>query len=296
MNIRVSFNNKADIKDYIKKCERRFSLMMEECTEKIKEKKNLKFITLSGPTCSGKTTVSHIITRALEEGGHRVSVVSIDDYFFDREILNARKVLDYDSVATIDLELLAETVEALEAGKMAQIPIFDFNSGKRTGFKTLEPQAGEIVIFEGIQALYPEVSGLFDKNDTLGIYISVAQEACFGKVCVSAREQRLLRRLVRDCKKRSSTPEFTLTLWKSVCENEDKSILPYEKYCDIRLDSLLGYELSVLKERVLPLLAQIGEDSEHGAYARELEKIFDGVESIEANLVPSDSLFMEFIP
>ncbi|MBE6606451.1 MAG: hypothetical protein E7635_05400 [Ruminococcaceae bacterium] len=296
MDIRIRFDSKADIKQYVSECESCFDLQMDNCVKTIKSKEDLKFITLSGPTCSGKTTASEIITRELEKSGHKVSVVSIDDYFYDRNVLNSKKVLDYDSVDTIDLALLSETVEALEDGRSADIPIFDFKSGNRVGYRTYTPDSSEVIIFEGIQAVYPQVSCLFDKNDTLGIYISVANDAMFDDMCVDARTVRLLRRLVRDCKKRSSTPEFTLTLWESVCKNEDISIFPYENDCDIKLDSLLGYEFSVIKDRVLPLLGEIDEGSIHFQKARELEKIFVNIQSVDSSFVPHDSLFREFIP
>ncbi len=296
MDIRIRFDNKEDIKQYVNECESNFSSQMDSCVKTIKSKENLKFITLSGPTCSGKTTASDIITHELEKSGHKVSVVSIDDYFFDRDVLNSKKVLDYDSVDTIDLALLSETVDALENGRSADIPIFDFKSGNRTGYRTYTPECGEVIIFEGIQAVYPQVSCLFDKNDTLGIYISVANDAVFDDMRVDARTVRLLRRLVRDCKKRSSTPQFTLALWESVCKNEDVSILPYENTCDIKLDSLLGYELSVIKDRVLPLLRSIDKDSVHFQKARELEKIFVNIQSVDSSFVPVNSLFREFIP
>ncbi len=293
--IRTHFENEEQIREYINECENRFTRDMNACTELLLKDEGVKFITLSGPTCSGKTTSAHIIVEALEGAGHRVKVVSIDDFFLERDFLNSKEKLDYDSVETIDLALLKEVIDGIEDGREVLIPHFDFGSGHRTHYDKYTPINGGITIFEGIQALYPQVSSLFDKNDTLSIYISVAQDMCFDGVTVDARTVRLIRRLSRDCESRGVTPDFTLTLWASVCENEDSSIFPYKDTCDYKLDSLLGYELSVLKESVLSLLSRVASDSVNSTKARELEQLLHSIQAVDASFVPECSLLNEFI-
>lgn len=293
--IKTRFESEREKKIYVDRCEARFEADMAECVRSLLQNKSLKFITLSGPTCSGKTTAAHIIVDALEAAGHKVKVVSIDDFFYERDFLDSRAELDYDSVETIDLELLKTVVDGIEEGKSVEIPHFDFASGHRTHFDTYSPVPGGVTLFEGIQAVYPEVSVLFDKSDTVSIYISVAQDINFDNVTVDARTVRLMRRLVRDCKKRGATPEFTLTLWKSVCSNEDRSILPYKDLCDYKLDSLLGYELGALKKPLLALLVQVGKESIHAKRVSELKDIIDRVDSIDVEMLPEKSLFYEFI-
>ncbi|MBQ7822484.1 MAG: hypothetical protein IJ391_09425 [Clostridia bacterium] len=295
MDILTHFENEEKIKEYINACETRFKKEISLCVHRLTEDRSLRFITLGGPSCSGKTTAAHIIVDALENAGRSVKVVSIDDFFLERELLNRREILDYDSVETIDLELLKQTVDLIENGESVNLPKFDFVTGSRTGYTRYDPMPESITVFEGIQAVYPEIVSLFDKNDTRSIYISVAQDMCFDDITVDARTVRLLRRLVRDCKKRGTAPEFTLTLWESVCANEDKSILPYKDGCDFKLDSLLGYELSLLKTPALALLAEIEKDSVHSTKARELESLLSRVCAVDALYVPKDSLFNEFI-
>lgn len=295
LNILTHFENEEKIREYIEQCERGFRARIDDCVRSLISDSSLKFITLSGPTCSGKTTAASMIVQRLEAAGYKVGAVSIDDFFFDRAVLDRRGVLDYDSIDTIDLELLADVIVGIEQNEPVMIPMFDFQKGKRNGYRRYKTDAHSITIFEGIQAVYPEVVKLFDKNDTKSIYISVAQDVSFDGKCADARTVRLLRRLVRDHIRRSAAPEFTLTLWKSVCENEDRSILPYKDSCDLKIDSLLGYELSVLREPVTKLLSQIEEGDRNYKTACELIKLFESVTPIDASFVPQDSLFCEFI-
>ena len=293
--IKTRFESEREKKIYVDRCEARFEKDMAECVKSLAKNKSLKFITLSGPTCSGKTTAAHIIVDALEAAGHNVKVVSIDDFFYERDFLDSKEELDYDSVDTIDLELLRTVVDRIENGRSVEIPHFDFASGHRTHFDTYTPVPGGVTLFEGIQAVYPGVSGLFDKSDTVSIYISVARDIEFDDVRVDARTVRLMRRLVRDCKKRGATPEFTLTLWRSVCANEDSSILPYKDSCDYKLDSLLGYELSALKAPLLDLLERVDRQGVNAKRANELMAIVDRVDGIDTEILPDGSLFHEFI-
>ena len=296
MEIRTHFIDENDVVNYISQCEKRFEKQMDNCLEKLKNRENLKFITLSGPTCSGKTTASHIITRELENEGYELTVISIDDYFIDRDILNSRHVLDYDSIDTIDLELFSKNLSDLKNDRVTELPVFDFVSGKRTGFKKHEPLSHEIIIFEGIQAVYGEISSLFDKKDTVSIYISVEDSMKLCGNIIDARTQRLLRRLSRDTRTRGTTTEFTLTLWESVSANEDKNILPNAGSANIKLNSLLGYELSVLKNILIPLFDTIDVGSVHYDTAKKLKTILESVQPIDEKYVPKDSLFCEFIP
>lgn len=295
MNILTHFENIEKAREYVTACESTFRKRCDECVKRVLSQDGLKIITLSGPTCSGKTTAAHMLVRELERAGHDVEVISIDDFFYDRQRLNMREKLDYDSVETIDLELLQSVACGIEHGERVKLPIFDFMRGERVGYRDFAVSDNTVTLFEGIQAVYPEVSCMFDKKDTCGIYISVQEDMHAEDMTVDARTVRLMRRLLRDSKKRSSSICFTLRLWQSVCENEDRAILPYEHTSDIRLNSLIGYELSLLKEPLLPLLGAALDDGIHTGRINELRELLLRVDAIEASLVPQDSLLREFI-
>lgn len=295
MNIVTHFNSKEDILNYIDKCEQNFKINFRKCVDSILKSGEVRFIMLSGPTCSGKTTAAKMLTEALENAGHRVGLISIDDFFFNRADLDKRERLDYDSVAALDLELLENSVKLIRDYKPVDLPIYDFKYGRRSGSRVYKTAPGDVTIFEGIQAVYPEVVSLFDKRETKSIYISVSDEAFIEREQINGRNVRLMRRILRDYINRSTTPSFSLKLWKSVCENEDRAIIPNKDKCDYQIDSLLGYDFGVLKVPVCTLLKEVAYNDENIALARELTDILNKVDMIPEEYIPADSLFNEFV-
>ena len=100
-----------------------------------------------------------------------------------------------------------------------------------------------MLIVEGIHALNPVlVSGLGDTG-FLRIYISVLTELVEGEETVlSARDCRLIRRIVRDQRHRGSPMEETLDMWESVCRGEERWIQPFAQTADAMIDSMHYYE------------------------------------------------------
>lgn len=294
MEIKTRFDSETQKIEYVALCEKEFSEAVNNCVNELDKTEGLKFITLSGPTCSGKTTAAQILVDEMSKRGKKVGVISIDDFYLERRVLDLRGKLDYDSVDTIDLEMLKQVIDGIEDGETVRIPIYSFISGERTGYRDYDGSPG-ITLFEGIQAIYPEIRELFDKDDTKSVYISVETGVSVNGIEVSARTVRLFRRLVRDFAKRSSSPEFTLKLWESVSANEDASILPYEDLSDYKIDSLMGYEISVIKEPLLKLLDMIRPDSAYYDYVQNIKKIFDGAETLSASYLPENSLYREFV-
>lgn len=294
MKIKTGFASEEEKREYVKLCEDRFKESVYECAKCLSEDAFLRFITLSGPTCSGKTTAAEIIVDVMSKLGKRVGVISIDDFYYERSLLDSRGTLDYDSVDTIDLELLKSVIDGIERGEAVDIPVYSFKSGKREGYRKYDGK-NKVTLFEGIQAIYPEVRELFDHNDTKSIYISVENSIEVNGTVVSARTVRLFRRIVRDFGKRASSPEFTLKLWESVAANEDRSILPYENCCDYKIDSFMGYEISMIKKPLLELIDTIGDNSAYFDCAQSIKRIFDGVENLSTDYLPENSLYREFL-
>ena len=72
--------------EWIKRCEERFSERFNDIAEDICSR-GLRIVRLFGPTCSGKTTSAEILISLFEGFGKRAHVISIDDFFYDKEIL-----------------------------------------------------------------------------------------------------------------------------------------------------------------------------------------------------------------
>ncbi|MBR2340531.1 MAG: hypothetical protein IKA74_06860 [Clostridia bacterium] len=297
---KYKFSDESEKREYVHECDGVFEAQLDSAVEKISEIESLRVITLSGPTCSGKTTTAAKLVSELTAKGKKVHVISIDDFYYNRDFLveRAKKEgtsLDFESVRTIDLHALSEVIEEIFDKDFVILPKYDFESGTRKSEQRLEIDDSDIFIFEGIQALYPEVTALLSHHNFVSVYVSVAESLSVGSAVFDANEVRFFRRLVRDYNFRGSSPEFTFEIWKSVRENEDKNIYPYCTGCDVRLNSLLGYDISMLKPYLIPLLDSIESGSEYYGIAQDMIKKMAHIEEINSDYMPDISVFHEFL-
>ena len=286
-----------EAKSFIALCERKFEDKLREASVEILNRGN-RIITLAGPTCSGKTTTASMLVDEIERTGRNAVVISIDDFYLDnlRVGLGEGKKIDFDSVKTIDLEYLESFTDSLLKLEKVKIPSFDFTTGCRSGYREFQPTKNDIFIFEGIQAVYPEVTALFGNNYT-SVFICVEDEVFCNGVYFSPHEVRLLRRLVRDYKFRSTTPANTMMIWESVRENEEASIFPNAKNPDFFIDSFITYELYMIAGFALPLLKEIPLDSPYKSAASSLVSRLELLDTqfYLTEFIPENSMFREFI-
>lgn len=298
----AAFVRRADL-SFDRRLEAAAAAIAEDCTAH-----GVRLIRLSGPTCAGKTTTARKLTEVLEAAGRVVYPISLDDFFYDRAVLHARAAsradgeLDYDSVETLDLDTLAASVRDLLATGSADIPVFDFVSGNRMGMRRLAVPDGvePVFLFEGIQAVYPAVAALFEGVPSRSVFINVERETTLvgpdGEERVFAPARiRLLRRLVRDEAKRGATPDFTLTLWRSVRANEKLSILPNAPACDYGIDSNMAFDIHMLAPHLRRIFREHPCDGAEVAVAEALLRSLEGVEGISDDTISENSLYHEFI-
>ena len=307
----LTFESPAEGIALVKENEEAFDARLQAAAEAICQdcvEHGIKVIRLSGPTCAGKTTTADKLTAVLEAAGRAVYPISIDDFFYGRDVLEAMAdsrpdgKLDYDSVAAIDLPALARCVKDLMEQGRASIPVFDFVTDYTTEYRDLTVPDGvePIFLFEGIQAVYPEVAALFAGVPERSIFINVMKETVLvdgeGKARVfSPEEIRLLRRLVRDEAKRGTSPDFTLTLWHSVRENEVHSIDPYAGDCDYGIDSNMAFDVHMLAPHLRRIFALKPCDGNETEWAERILASVEGVEGIDPACLAPNSLYHEFI-
>ena len=285
----------------IREYDRAFDKKLETVAEDILEKKDIRLVRLSGPTCSGKTTAAAMLVRTFEKAGKRAITVSIDDFYFDTHILksNSKKKgvdgIDYDSVDTIDLDDLSRFVEEIFESDEVHCPIFDFTSGKRTGYRAIKIGKDDIFIFEGIQVVYPEITDMFSKHSSAGIFIAPMTDIITDDKKIMPNELRLMRRLVRDYKYRNTDPRFTFDLWKNVRENEERAIFPFVDTCEYKVDSTMPYELGVLRPYLEEILKDVKKEEPCYAKSQEILSSIKNVEIISDTLIGADSLYKEFV-
>ena len=151
-------------------CEKDFFERLDAVANAVCTSDRVRLLRLSGPTCSGKTTAANLLRSRFAEMGKNLHLVSIDDFYYDKDYLHARsgssesEEVDYDSVHTIDLDALKDFTEEIFTQERSHCPVFDFKAGKRVSYRLMESGPDDVFIFEGIQAVYPEVTDICESN------------------------------------------------------------------------------------------------------------------------------------
>ncbi len=294
--INISIKNEDDKIELVQKSEQAFKNRLDIASKKIVNS-DASNILLSGPTCAGKTTTAQKIISDLNEVHKPVTVISIDDFFKERQEqrqVDFSKKIDYDSVDVLDLPLLTQCVKNAYPGNKVKVPIFDFVLQGRNGYNEYYIDPNGVLIYEGIQAVYPEIVSLFNGNYK-GVFIDVLDDVCINDVVFKKHEIRLIRRLVRDRKFRGASAEFTFYLWETVRENEKKSIYPNKDICDVQVDSFMEYELFLMKKYIKEVLSEVPRESVYFEKAQKLINKFNEFEELSYDYIPKNSLYTEFL-
>lgn len=260
----------------------------------------VKVIALCGPTCAGKTTTAKKLTKILEEKGKRVHTLSIDDFYYDREILRARSKggeIDFDSPDTIDVKELSMTIREIfdDDEGVVEVPTYDFITGTRGEPRFIPVDDSDIFIIEGIQVFYPEVYKLLISYPTTTIYINATRSIKGGNIVIPPIDIRFFRRIVRDYYRRSASPEFTFQLWETVRKNEAENIYPYSHKAKIQLNSTLCYEIGMLKPYLDEILSLVPETSDYYYKAQDYLELIKDYSPIDKKYLAPDSLYHEFV-
>jgi uridine kinase len=289
------FKKDDEIIAFVQEAEQKYKNQVLKIANEITSLDHIKILTLAGPTCSGKTTTSYILEHEIEKRGMTVKIISIDDFYRNRADISGDEKPDYESISAIDFPVFQSCVEKILKGETAMLPIYDFVDGQRKGFMPYLPSEHEIIIFEGIQAIYPEILSLLPRDISKSIYISVSDDVNAYGIYFEKRDIRFLRRLVRDFLFRSATPERTLELWDGVVDNEDKNIIPNEKYADYMINSFMPYELGVIKSYLMNIVSYDFNNEKEVALYNKWKKKLKNIIEIPSSFIPQDSVFREFI-
>ena len=260
---------------------------------------SVRILLLAGPSASGKTTTARKISALLQQKGMQAPVVSLDDFYRNTADLplEADGRPDYETLDALDVpEIQRCFTELVETGA-SELPRFDFSHKRRAKRRTsIRLGAEGVLIVEGIHALNPVlVSGLGDTG-FLRIYISVLTELVEGEETVlSARDCRLIRRIVRDQRHRGSPMEETLDMWESVCRGEERWIQPFAQTADAMIDSMHYYEPCIYPSFLRGAIATVPADSRYAGTAAHLNRLLDRFQALDPACTPEDSLLQEFI-
>lgn len=175
-------------------------------------------IGLCGGSGSGKTTLAQEVTSLL--GRHRATSISFDSYYHDLShmTLEERALINYDSPASLDVELLTDHLESIRRGRDIAVPIYDFSAHSRSGHLELI-ESTDFVVIEGILLFaFPEIRELLDVR----VFLDCPADIRFG------------RRVRRDVEERGRTEESVKRQWhQTVSPMHSIHVQPYAEHAHL---------------------------------------------------------------
>ena len=258
-----------------------------------------RVVLLAGPSSSGKTTTNKRLAIQLMTNLLMPRLISMDDYFVNRENTPRDESGDYDfeHLHALDLERFNSDLRRLLAGETINLPTYSFELGRRVEKErplTLGPK--DVLLIEGIHGLNPELTPALRADDIFKIYVSALTTLTIDDHnWISTNDNRLLRRIVRDYKYRHISAVDTLKRWPSVQRGEERWIFPYQENADALFNSSLIFEIGVMKRFAEPLLRSVPHNIEQYAEAYRLLKLLSYFVPIEAQQIPTTSLLREFL-
>ena len=270
-----------------------------EIAKSIVDRGGVKFVMIAGPSSSGKTSFSHRLSIQLKTLGKTPHPIALDDYFVNREFTPRDENGDYnfECLEAIDVKQFNDDMCRLLAGERVELPSFNFKTGKREykgNFKQLGPD--DILVIEGIHGLNEKTSYALPEDSKYKIYISALTNINIDEHNrIPTTDGRLLRRMVRDARTRGADARRTIDMWASVRRGEEQNIFPFQEDADAMFNSVLIYELAVLKQFAEPLLFQIDKGEPEYYEAKRLLKFLEYFLGVTSESLPNNSLCREFV-
>ena len=269
------------------------------CVAEANRERGVRLVLISGPSSSGKTTFAKRLGVQLRVLGLNPVLISLDDYFVDREKTprDENGEYDYEALEAIDLEQFNDHLKRLERGESVDIRRYDFISGTRQWHDNpLQLDERSVLIVEGIHGLNPALTPGVPESRKFKIYVSCFTSVALDNVSrIATSDNRLLRRLTRDYRTRGNDALSTLARWESVRRGEEKHIFPYQENADVMFNSSLFYEISVLRRFAEPILREVPDTVPEYGEAKRMLKFLDNFIPISPEEIPPTSLLREFI-
>ena len=270
-----------------------------EIAKEIVDRGNVKFVLIAGPSSSGKTTFSHRLSIQLKTYGMKPHPIALDDYFVNRA--NTPKDengnYNFECLEAIDVKQFNEDMNRLLAGESVELPQFNFKTGNREYHGNVKKLGAEdILVIEGIHGLNPATTFSLPDESKFKVYISALTSLNIDEHNrIPTTDGRLLRRMVRDARTRGTSAQGTIKMWPSVRRGEEMYIFPFQESADAMFNSVLIYELAVLKQYAEPLLFGIKKGEPEYYEAKRLLKFLEYFQGIDSQNVPANSICREFI-
>lgn len=207
---------------------------------------NTIIIGIAGGTGSGKTT----LTERLRDhfGQNEVSVINHDSYYKRHDELPyaERCKLNYDHPDSFDTELMVQHLQALRRGEAVEVPVYNYAIHNRSD-QTITVRPAPVIIVEGILIFAsPELCDLMD----LKVFVDTDADV------------RILRRIVRDVKKRGRTLDSVVSQYlTTVKPMHEQFVEPSKRRADIIIPEG-GKNQVALEMLVRRVASHLGESAE----------------------------------
>ncbi|XP_016736109.2 inorganic pyrophosphatase TTM2 isoform X4 [Gossypium hirsutum] len=163
--------------------EQGFFIVIRACQSLAQKNDGIVLVGLAGPSGAGKT----VFTEKMLNFMPNIAIITMDNYNDSSRIVDG----NFDDPRLTDYDMLLQNVHDLKEGKDVQVPIYDFKTSSRTGYRTLEVPISRIVIIEGIYALSEKLRPMLD------LRVSVTGGVHFD----------LVKRVLRDIQRAGQEPE-----------------------------------------------------------------------------------------
>ena len=279
--------------------EKKIVKIAEEIERRYHSADKVRLVLITGPSSSGKSTVCKRLSIQLKACGLRPISFSTDDYFVNRveTPLLPDGSYDFDNFDTVDHEALQKDVLKLLAGEEVSVPEYNFVTGIREyKGKTLRMGKDAVLLVEGIHALNPMLTDKVSDSVKFKIFINtITSISLDDHNCISTSDNRLIRRIVRDCINGSFSARETIRNWPNVRRSEVKWIYPYQESADVLFNSAYLIEFAVLRTIAERILNTVPKNCPEYSEAYRLKKILGFFNHVSDKDVPSTSLLRGFI-
>ena len=284
--------------------EREINLIAEKIRDKVINGK-VKFIGISGPSASGKTTFSKKLGLSLKSRGIETIVIGMDDYYkCPKDVpVDENGVKDFECLEALRIDDFNTDLNKVFNGEKVKRCVFDFVKGDHTylddDILQLPPkESGKtgVVLCEGLHGIDPKATESIPRDEKFFIYIAPLTPMNSDEYNFFADYiLRLYRRMIRDFRTRNRNASATLAHWFSVEKGEKKYIFPYIDSSDLIWNSSLDYELSVMYPFVYPLLRTVNVKDPNYYLACYLMNTMSCVLPISDEEIEKTAVLREFI-
>ncbi|MCX7721665.1 MAG: ATP cone domain-containing protein [Verrucomicrobiae bacterium] len=312
---------RGKLKQLVEESIAEYEAALDDAAEKLIARINaghqIRFLWITGPSSSGKTTTTVKLTQRLEQRGLRFRVLSLDDYFWSliehpTDWINDR---NFETPEALDIQLVNEHLKALLDGKPIEKPTYSFKEGRRVAYQTMRLEKDQILLLDCLHGLYPPITEGIDPSVQFRVYIEnfnmlYEGDGSTNRLC-RFTDVRLMRRMLRDARHRNHSPLLTLLHWHYVRAGELYSIIPLMGLADVVINSGFAFELPALKpffigtHGILPQPEVLLRDypgflDAQIRYGR-IKTLLESVEGLSLDqvnaydLIPGDALIREFI-